>query len=343
MNRNDLFEVIQSARIILFMGEKDTGKTTLITQIANHLFRGGARVGIVDADVGQSVIGPPTTVGFGEVTAELTRLSDAALRRFAFVGAITPKGNMLQHLLATRQMVDAALACGMEKILIDTTGFVAGHAGRLLKEQKIAAVSPDVILCAQRGDECEHILRQYARFARPRILRVAPAAECGTKSSAFRQNYRAAMFRQHFAAAREITCSLAEIGIFDSILLSGRALAPEQIASLAAALAPEPENAILWAERLENELTLVTTAPLGYADFARLKGALPNVGYINHLARGEMNNLLLGALDRHGNCLALAVLRSLVFQAKSAALFTSAPPDEIAGLQWSRFQMNMDK
>jgi len=50
------------ARSIMIVGGADTGKTSLIEALADLLSR-DSRMGILDLDMGQSHIGPPTTLG----------------------------------------------------------------------------------------------------------------------------------------------------------------------------------------------------------------------------------------------------------------------------------------
>lgn len=332
-----LLDAVNRAKTILILGEKDTGKSTLTLTLANQLFRGGFRVGIVDADIGQSDIGPPTTVGFGEITRELSSLNDATLRSMYFVGDTRPIGHLLQLVAGTSRMVAQALANGMEKVLIDTTGMVSGQFGRVLKTQKIAAIAPDLILCIQRSDECEHILRSYAAFRTPAILRLAPHVDCRVKTQTFRQNHRAAMFQEHFAAAQEIRCSLDHIGIFDTPLFSGQAYSSEELQELSRKLTPA--QPIFWGERVERELFIVTANKLAYADFVALKAAIPGVEFARDMTINDFKNLVLGVLNPQNECCALALLRSIDFQARCATLFTSARPDELAGIQWSRHQL----
>lgn len=58
-------EVLPQARLLILVGAVDTGKTTLTTCLANRSLALGYKTAVVDADVGQSDIGPPTTVGLG--------------------------------------------------------------------------------------------------------------------------------------------------------------------------------------------------------------------------------------------------------------------------------------
>jgi GTPase SAR1 family protein len=48
---------------LLLLGAADTGKTTLLNALASRLAK-SQPVALVDADIGQSHIGPPTTVGW---------------------------------------------------------------------------------------------------------------------------------------------------------------------------------------------------------------------------------------------------------------------------------------
>lgn len=50
----------------MILGGSDTGKTSLVEYIANLLVS-KFKVGIVDCDMGQSHIGPPTTIAWGRV------------------------------------------------------------------------------------------------------------------------------------------------------------------------------------------------------------------------------------------------------------------------------------
>jgi len=52
-------DAASAAPLTVVIGPGDAGKTTLVTALANALFDRGFSVGIVDADVGQSVLARP--------------------------------------------------------------------------------------------------------------------------------------------------------------------------------------------------------------------------------------------------------------------------------------------
>ncbi len=55
--------VLARPGVVMLLGASDSGKTTLGRILAEKLTAAGRTVGLVDGDVGQSSIGPPTTVG----------------------------------------------------------------------------------------------------------------------------------------------------------------------------------------------------------------------------------------------------------------------------------------
>jgi polynucleotide 5'-hydroxyl-kinase GRC3/NOL9 len=188
----------------MVVGAADAGKTTFTAWLANQWLARGARVGIVDADVGQSEIGPPATVGLGAVRAPLARPGDADVEAFEFVGVTSPGKRPWQVAEATGRLVTIART-RFDRIVVDTSGFVAGGFAAAVKQRKIALVDPDVVAVIQTSGECEHLVRGLEARERPRVVRL-PAVRAGqARGAVARRQHRAAALERHFAAAREVT------------------------------------------------------------------------------------------------------------------------------------------
>lgn len=339
------------------MGDKDTGKTTFVTHLANTLFSQGCSVGIIDADIGQSDIGPPTTIGFGVVQRPLNTPGDVDLQSLYFVGAISPKGHLLPLVIGTRKMLDKALNQDIQKILIDTTGLVQGQLGRVLKQQKIELVAPDVLVCLQKSNECEPLLKVYQSFEKPRVMRLSANQHCRTKTPSERQANRARLFESYFTAAQTLQVSLGNVGLFETPLFSGVPLSAQELERLQRELsqaapflsAPAPgvtppkaaAPRLLRGEYLDNDLLLVTSPKLRHYEVMTLKTLVSDVNFIKHSSPQEYHNLLLGVLNNQGECCALGVLRSLDFSTKQAAIFTPAPAQNIAALTFSSYKSEL--
>lgn len=335
--REDILQAVLRERTVFVIGAKDTGKTTLVKDLANACFHQGYSVGIIDADVGQSDIGPPTTIGLGIVKSPLEQLSDAKVHSMYFVGSPSPKGHVLPMLIGVRQMLDRALALNVQKILIDTTGLVSGQLGRILKESKVAIVQPDLIVCLQVNAECEHLLRQYEAFEKPRILRLLPDTQCRHRTQAERRNYRETAFQEYFAHAKPVVRSLTGISIFGTPLFHGQPLSPQDLQELSTAIIPATH--IAWGEIQGKELLLVTSDALKHEHYLRLKQVYPDINYVRDYVQHEFEDVLVGLLDRHGECCALGILRSIDFVNRQITILTTADKENIAGVRLSDYPM----
>jgi polynucleotide 5'-hydroxyl-kinase GRC3/NOL9 len=220
-----------AARVTLVLGAIDAGKTTLVTRLAGVLAGAGRAVGVVDADLGQSDVGPPTTVGLGLVRRPIARLAEADLVALEFLGVTSPARCLRETAEATARLVRRALELGCDRVVVDTSGLVAGPLGLALKRLKIARVAPDVVVALQRADECEPILRVAAPGVGRRTIRLATAATTRRSPTARRQACRHAL-QAHLAGAAPVALDLARIAVRAAPGARGLALVPGTLVAL---------------------------------------------------------------------------------------------------------------
>src|SRR5438093_11477658 len=198
-------EAAARARVTLILGTSDTGKTSLTARLAGALAARGERVAVVDAAVGQSEIGPPTTVGLGRVARPLGRLGEAEVLALEFVGDTPPVRYIRETAEATGRLVRRALSAGFERVLVDTGGLVEGPLGLALKRAKIRAVDPDLVLVLQRRDESEPIARALeSGGTRPRVVRLPPSSAVVRRTATRRREHRERILRDYLARAATI-------------------------------------------------------------------------------------------------------------------------------------------
>lgn len=151
---------------------------------------------MVDADVGQSALCLPGTVGMRRFRgAEGAREFRCA--RFAFLGSPNP-ARIIFPLVETagRFAGEARRETGL--ILIDTTGLVAGELGIGLKLAKIRATGAERVVAVQRHEECEPILERLRNVA---IHRLPPSPLARTRSQEARAARRSERLAAYFAKA----------------------------------------------------------------------------------------------------------------------------------------------
>ncbi|HEV8473457.1 MAG TPA: Clp1/GlmU family protein [Methylomirabilota bacterium] len=204
-------EAASRARVTVIVGAGDTGKTSLAARLAGALAARGARVAVVDADVGQSEVGPPTTVGLGRVAGPLTRLGEAEVLALEFVGDTSPVRHIRETSDAAGRLVRRALAAGFERVIVDTGGLVQGGLGLALKRAKLRAVDPDVVLVVQRRDESEALARALEGAPRPAVIRIAASPAAVRRTPARRREHRSGALRAYFARAHTVAIDTARV------------------------------------------------------------------------------------------------------------------------------------
>jgi polynucleotide 5'-hydroxyl-kinase GRC3/NOL9 len=95
-------------------------------------------------------------------------------------------------------MVDKAPSYGADVIIVDTTGFILGEAGKELKRRKIELISPRFILALQKSDEIEHILELYKENLLFKIYRLPLSEQVRPRSMEERKSYRTNRFQDYF-------------------------------------------------------------------------------------------------------------------------------------------------
>jgi polynucleotide 5'-hydroxyl-kinase GRC3/NOL9 len=210
----DLVEAIHRKKgSALILGASDTGKSTLAHFLVTRLCGMGNTVALVDGDIGQSVLGPPTTIGFAVFESAPRQLDDAQAIASYFVGSTSPRGHMLEMLVGTKRIVDRATHLGPEVIIIDTTGFVAGEIAWELKFQKVDLLRPAHLIGLQRRREIEGLLRPHQFRPDMTIHRLRTPEEVRMKSPQQRRSNRSRKFASYFQEVRLYQKSLNGIRV----------------------------------------------------------------------------------------------------------------------------------
>ena len=182
MDRNELHErLLNTQGRVLLLGNIDSGKSTFAIDLVRKATERGIPAALVDADIGQSTVGPPSTVGLKLCMGmeEFTRETLGEADALGFVGALSPKGHVTALVNATVKMIRTAEEAGCRLVVVDTTGLVTGTLGQLLKFYKIEASNPDAIVAFKRGGELDPVVGIAQRFSPAEVYEVeaAPAED----------------------------------------------------------------------------------------------------------------------------------------------------------------------
>ena len=137
--------------IAVVVGGADTGKTTLCTFLSNYLVTRNREVAVVDADIGQTDLGPPTTMAAGKVEATVTNLAQVRPSERLFIGLTSPGRAKNKVIRGTKRLVDYHTKPGKTTI-VNTDGWVSGNEAVLYKLRMLEELRPDITLGIGNGD-----------------------------------------------------------------------------------------------------------------------------------------------------------------------------------------------
>lgn len=179
-----------SWRRLAVLGERDQGKSSFCRVLLERLAASGAGAWLLDADVGQKMVGPPACVTLAEQAAS----AGLKLRRIRFVGETNPALAMPATVAAAARLSRVE---DEARLVVNTSGLVAGP-GLALKRLTLDALDPELIVSVGRSEALEAVL---ATQAPGRLIRLAPSPAARRKSGAARQAGRLAAFRAALSGA----------------------------------------------------------------------------------------------------------------------------------------------
>jgi polynucleotide 5'-hydroxyl-kinase GRC3/NOL9 len=215
---------------VMLAGDTDTGKSTLAAYLANVALGRRLVPCIIDGDIGQGDLAPPTSMGAAVLSRQVTDLRDASASLFEFVGNTSPAG--FERLAAKKlgSMLERAGPLG-DICIVNTDGYVrdGGVRYKLMVAQEL---QPDVIVCL---GENPALLDAFEGGGPWRVMR-ARASSQASKSGYERRIRRLDQFLRHAGSGLSVV-GLPRI----KFVYAGRLFSPSEqprppIAQL------EPEN-----------------------------------------------------------------------------------------------------
>lgn len=309
---------LEKPRVIVVLGDVNTGKTALITYLANTALTRGSRVAIVDLDVGQHNIGPPTTIGMGVPRKSIITMGDVPVDAMAFVGATSPHRHLLRIIIGAKRLFERARTMGADSILVDTTGWIYGTDACEFKVAKVKMIDPSMIVAVQRRGELRPILSQLGRMKMPvRLLGVPTAVDKRTQG--VRRFRRESSFGRYFSKSRSLVLSFSDLDFRFSVLGNGDPLSREIVATIERVLGTE----VVYSERTRSDCLVVTSlSKIVNAQAVQAIRALLGVDDVTIISKGEERGLIVGLLNDEGDALGLGIVQRILYDREKIRILT---------------------
>lgn len=161
---NEFLDLPARPNTAMILGAVDSGKTSFCTYLTNRLLREKRKVAVLDGDVGQSDIGPPSTVAYALVSRPITDLFSLRAKNAVFIGETSPSkatGKIIEALVSLKKQL---LNSDAESVVINTDGWTEAECAINYKIQLIEKLNPDVIFCLQQKDELAPLISSLQKF-----------------------------------------------------------------------------------------------------------------------------------------------------------------------------------
>lgn len=308
-----LLDMASGRERIVVVGQIDTGKSTLVMNLADRM-----DAYVLDADIGQNDIGPPAVVSLGERIDGRYRMIDGY-----FCGSPSPSGHFMQLIAGVSRMLPER---GKRPVLINTSGLVTGEIGRTLKTEKLNAIRPDMIIGLETGNELKY-LDAFSR-AGAMVVTFRPHPQVTSRSRSERERLRIANFRTHFQGAFTSSHRLDKIGIERSLLGNGVSTDVARLSKLAGAQ-------VVHAEVTGKDALVIFRKTAGSID--KLAPAL-DASIIYYCREADFPGTLVGLINRQGSLLSLGIIESVDFERGDIRIYS--PAGEFSVLQFGSVKLD---
>ena len=316
---NTIEAIVAQPGVVMDIGATDTGKTSFTMRLVNAGVAAGIPTAVVDADMGQSEIGPPTAISMAIVEKSVESLRSLRPRRMYFVGSTSPIGHLLPTVVGVKRMVDIAVARGAKLVVVDTSGLVAGILGRRLKLYKIDLVAPQHIVGIEREHEIEHILTALSGIERYTLHRLKVSPEAQQKPPGYRIARRRSQFLDYLRNAERHILRLDDIVCWGTLFTTGRPVKWQNYRFLERTL----RTKVLHAEVVGKGMYIVAECGAQMSGVGTLMEKY-NTKDITLVCGTDFTNILVGLADANANVLGLGIIEAIDFGQRHIAVLTPA-------------------
>ena len=309
--------IVKPQQIVLVIGTTDAGKSTFCRFLVESALTQGLKTALVDADVGQSQIGPPTTIGMKSFATDTVPAQfDGTADQLYFVGDLSPRSRYLETLTGTRLMVDSARKTDADFIVVDTTGYIHDHQAVSLKQHKIELIRPNHLIGIGRSTELEQITACYNQQEWIDVHYLRPHRSVRSKSSNARSRYRKARFDAYFSESSVQQIPFEQIRGGRIPFFIGRP-ANEKELEILSGLA---ETQVHYAEWGPRTVCLVVSKPLSKVTITHIKDYL-SLTSVTAEVRAYFERRLVGLISSaSGNTDAIGVIEAVDFQKREFSI-----------------------
>jgi len=203
----DAADVLGRSRgCVVILGDVDSGKSTLCTYLANSCVDHRVQTSIIDGDVGQADIGPPTTTSSSTVTKHIINLQEIRPERSHFIGDTSP-ASVPDKLIQSIAYLKDKSSTRSEITILNTDGWVREDEAVRHKLRLLDSLRPDLVLTLSLNHELDPILK----LQKSPILQLETSSFARTRTREERKKVREEGYRRFLKNPKHLDLRLNTI------------------------------------------------------------------------------------------------------------------------------------
>jgi len=298
---------------IMLIGPSDSGKTTTAIKLLSRLQTRFNPIGFLDADIGQSCIGPPGTIGgavYHGFNPDQDLESQAKSLRFAFIGSFTPMNCELRIISCLNHFFTFFADHKCRTVIIDTTGLIHGRNGLRLKRNKLDFVKPHHILFFTREEKDLLLFNLYSHMRNIIVHRLPASSAIRNRSLEIRRDYRLQRIGHYLHNSNSMVLNLPPFLEWRNDIV----LRSTNDSALCKYLHKIMDQTIYFAAIASEQLLVVSDSWMyNHIELVKQKLGLSNIYFIR---KQSLKNKLIAIEDTQFNLLTYGILDSIDFNEK---------------------------
>jgi len=305
---------------VVVMGDVDSGKTSFCAYLLNLALKKGWKIAIIDGDLGQSDIGPPSTIGFSHITAPVKDPFEIEAENAYFVGVTSPSGAVNRVLDGLTAMKTKALESGVEFLVINTDGWVNGEDATEYKLQLTTKMDPDIVVGIQQEEELAPIL---TTLKKTKVLKIDSSQAVRKRDREKRKILRELSYKKYLKGAKVQSFLLNWIKVERVQFGVGSPFTEGQMEKIRECLGTSP----IYGEETPNAVFAVLRRNQWIGE-EQMKGIEEVFGKRAKLIReGEEEGLLVGLQDEKESFLGIGILLGVDYKRRAMKVYTPVSKD----------------
>jgi len=301
--------------IVVVMGEVDSGKTSFCTYLANKALREKRRVAIIDADLGQSDIGPPSTIGFSRLASPIIDPFLLKAENAYFIGTTTPSGALNNVIDKLAKMKDESLKKPVDFLVINTDGWVVGEEAVQYKLRLAKCIAPNLVVGIQQQNELTPVLTALKGI---KVISIDSPSAIKKRVREKRKILRELGYKKYLKGAKVQFFPSSCVKVEDIPFGTGVTPGERSLEKIGTMLGVNP----LYSEETPNVIVIVTKK-----DHRIDEEQIPNLEEelgkkVKLIQEGEEQGLLVGLQDEEAKFLGIGILNKIDYPRRLFQVYT---------------------